>query len=526
MKSKEVLTFLFLSCVCYTSSYKILGIFPFAAPSHYFLGNELMKGLARAGHESTILTVFEEKKPPNDNYKQIFMEGFYDQQIQLFGHLANMSRKDGQQFFTNPVKAMLGFFKILNEITELTLNHTKTQQLLQDKPKYDVVIVTQFNFEALKGIAPHLGAHLVVFNNHGAGSWVNHLVGNPSLPSYAAELILGFSGQMDFKQRLINTLFSIAQYVNLNVFLYPRHSELMHKYISKDIDFYKVIYNTSLVLLNSHISLAKSGALVPCMRDIGGFHVQPPKKLPEDLQKYLDDAKDGVIYFSMGSNVKSSTLPLETRQALMKAFSKRKEKVLWKFEDDNMPGKPANVKIQKWLPQSDLLAHPNIKLFITHGGFLSTIETVYHRVPTVAIPVLGDQLKNARQSESDGYTKVIEMQELTEELLSSTIEEVISNKKYRDNVKTRSKIFHDRQVKPMNDAVYWIEYIVKHNGANHLRVNYLDMAWYQYYLVDVFVVVFSVIFIVLFLVKKTVCFILGKLCKKSNKKVSNKVKEQ
>ncbi|XP_072387621.1 UDP-glucosyltransferase 2-like [Diabrotica undecimpunctata] len=526
MKSKEVLTLLFLSCVCCTSSYKILGIFPVASPSHHFLGNELMKGLARAGHESTILTIFEEKKPPNDNYKQIIMERLYDQQMQLFGHMTNMSQKESQQFFKNPVKAMLDFLEIMNQITELTLNHTKTQQLLQEKPKYDAVIVSQFNLEAAKAIAPHLGAHLVVFNNHPAGSCLNHLVGNPSLPSYAAELTLGFSGQMDFKQRLINTLFSMAQYVYTHIYQYPQHSALVHKYISKDIDFYNVIYNTSLVLLNSHISLVKSSALVPCMRDIGGFHVQQPKKLPEDLQKYLDDAKDGVIYFSMGSNVKSSTLPLETRQALMKAFSKRKEKVLWKFEDDNMPGKPANVKIQKWLPQSDLLAHPNIKLFITHGGFLSTIETVYHGVPTVAIPVLGDQLKNARQSESDGYTKVIEMQELTEELLSSTIEEVISNKKYRDNVKTRSKIFHDRQVKPMDDAVYWIEYIVKHNGANHLRVNYLDMAWYQYYLVDVFVVLFSVIFIALFLIKKTVCFILGRLCKKSDKKVSNKVKKQ
>ncbi|XP_028153804.1 UDP-glucosyltransferase 2 [Diabrotica virgifera virgifera] len=523
MKSTEVLTFLFLSCVCCTSGYKILGIFPFAAPSHYFLGNELMKGLARAGHEATILTVFEEKKPPNDNYKQIFMDGFYDQQMQLFGHLTNMSQTDNRQFFKNPLKAMFGFFEILHQITEQTLNHTKTQQLLQAKPKYDVVIVTQFNFEAVKAIAPYLGAHLVVFNNHGAGSWVNHLVGNPSLPSYAAELILGFTGQMDFKQRVINTMFSIMQYGYFQIFQYPRHSELVHKYLSKDIDIYKVVYNSSLVLLNSHISLTKSSALVPCMRDIGGFHVQPPKKLPEDLQKYLDDAKDGVIYFSMGSNVKSSTLPLEIRQALMKAFSKRKEKVLWKFEDDNMPGKPANVKIEKWLPQSDLLAHPNIKLFITHGGFLSTIETVYHGVPTVAIPVIADQMKNARQSESDGYTKVIELQQLTEELLSSTIEEVISNRKYRDNVKTRSKIFHDRQVKPMDDAVYWIEYIVKHNGANHLKVNYLNMPWYQYYLVDVFVVVFSVIFLVLFVIKKTVCFMLRKLCKKSDKM---KVKKQ
>lgn len=45
--------------------------------------------------------------------------------------------------------------------------------------------------------------------------------------------------------------------------------------------------------------------------------------------------------------------------------------MLWKWEDD-LPDKPSNIRIEKWLPQNDILGHPNVKLFITHGGLLST----------------------------------------------------------------------------------------------------------------------------------------------------------
>ena len=73
------------------------------------------------------------------------------------------------------------------------------------------------------------------------------------------------------------------------------------------------------------------------------------------MQKYLDDARDGAIYFSLGSNIVSSDLPEETVKVLVGAFSKLKQKVLWKWEKDSLPGQPENLKIGKWLPQSDIL---------------------------------------------------------------------------------------------------------------------------------------------------------------------------
>ena len=47
-----------------------------------------------------------------------------------------------------------------------------------------------------------------------------------------------------------------------------------------------------------------------------------------------------------------------------------------------MKDKPSNVKLSKWLPQEAILAHPNLKLFVTHGGQSSSQEALCHKKPT------------------------------------------------------------------------------------------------------------------------------------------------
>ena len=62
--------------------------------------------------------------------------------------------------------------------------------------------------------------------------------------------------------------------------------------------------------------------------------------------------------------------PVEKREAFVKAFGKLKQRVLWKYENETLPNNPGNIKISPWIPQRDILAHPNVKIFITHGGIL------------------------------------------------------------------------------------------------------------------------------------------------------------
>lgn len=61
--------------------------------------------------------------------------------------------------------------------------------------------------------------------------------------------------------------------------------------------------------------------------------------------------------------IKGHTFPEEKRQEFLRAFARLPQRVLWKWENETMPGKPDNVMIQKWMPQLDILCkyHSTLK---------------------------------------------------------------------------------------------------------------------------------------------------------------------
>lgn len=112
---------------------------------------------------------------------------------------------------------------------------------------------------------------------------------------------------------------------------------------------------------------------------------------------------------------------------IIKTLAKLPYKVLWKFEDDELIGKPKNVLINKWLPQQDVLQHPNIKLFITQAGLQSTEEALLNGVPLLAIPFIGDQWYISKSIKKLGVGLYLDFGTLNEEVLRKTILEVIGN---------------------------------------------------------------------------------------------------
>lgn len=68
------------------NGYKILGIFPTTGRSHYITGGALMKGLAAAGHEVTVISPFPQDKPVK-NFRDINTDGLIELLSSKFAYL-------------------------------------------------------------------------------------------------------------------------------------------------------------------------------------------------------------------------------------------------------------------------------------------------------------------------------------------------------------------------------------------------------------------------------------------------------
>lgn len=82
--------------------------------------------------------------------------------------------------------------------------------------------------------------------------------------------------------------------------------------------------------------------------------------------------------------IRAKTLPIDKREGLVEAFATFKQTVVWKYENDTLPNQPSNVHIRKWMPQRDILCHPNVRVFMTHGGLLGISEAAYCGVAVVS----------------------------------------------------------------------------------------------------------------------------------------------
>jgi glucuronosyltransferase len=154
--------------------------------------------------------------------------------------------------------------------------------------------------------------------------------------------------------------------------------------------------------------------------------------LPKDLESFVDGSGDaGFIIVSFGSVLKGVDMPNNFRRIFLSTFARLPQRVLWKWEDQPRENDsiPSNVKLLPWMPQQDLLGHPKIRLFITHGGLFSNQEAVYHGVPFIVMPIFADQPINAQKAHDDGYAIRVDMDSMSEEILFDAIQRILTDPK-------------------------------------------------------------------------------------------------
>ena len=103
----------------------------------------------------------------------------------------------------------------------------------------------------------------------------------------------------------------------------------------------------------------------------------------------MNSAEHGVILFTMGFIFQPKAVPDTRIKAIFDAFAQLPQKIVMKLDplpSDSKLIVPKNVLLKSFLPQQDILAHKNMKLFITHCGMHGVMESIYNGVPMVGMP--------------------------------------------------------------------------------------------------------------------------------------------
>ncbi|XP_071454148.1 uncharacterized protein [Hetaerina americana] len=462
-----------------TSAANILAFFTFAGKSHNAIYGTITKALAEKGHQLTVFTSQLIELPP-PNYHQIDVNDVVGHNFNIF----NSTRK-------------VGIIDLLGEISGLTDNvcrmlmekkEVKALVKPKDGIKFDLILLSNFYGECLYPFAQIYNAPIVIISSMGPMPSTYSAIGNALLPSYFADPITGYFDRMTLKERMINTVVHIALSLCYKYYIQQKMENEMRKTFGEDTpSISKLEEYVSLAIINNHFSLNPARPTVPCLIEAGGLHIKAAKELPKDLNKFLNEAgEDGVIYFSLGSILKSSGLTPETRNAFVTAFSKVKQRVLWKWEGEHsIPGLSKNVHLKKWLPQLDVLAHPNIKLFISHGGLLSFQEAASRGVPLIGIPHFGDQIVTMNTVLHHKAGLQLDAQNLTASSILNAINEILENPIYSKNMKRLQSLVTDQMEHPLERTIYWIEYVMRHKGAKHLKPAAFYLHWSQIYMLDI-----------------------------------------
>ncbi|XP_049946280.1 UDP-glycosyltransferase UGT5-like [Schistocerca serialis cubense] len=487
-------TLLCLAAPTQLEAAQVLGLFQAGGRSQWGLAETFLRALERRGHHVTAVTTFPSSRV-DGNWTEILIPHPITGDFNTFEML---------------VSDFVGTLKLFSDVAVIMchsfLGDENVQNLYRSGKKFDVVVLEPFPAECLLAFAHRFGAPVVALSTFVGTDWIADMVGNPTPYSYVPNAFLQLTTRMNFLERVQNTLAGIIPSIVRQLYYLPKLDEIVRMYLN-DTELPKlseIEKQISLLLINYHFTHGCPRPLVPNMVEVGGLHIKTPKALPEDIQSFLDGAESGAVYFSMGTNVRSSDWPEEKRAAFLRVFSRLEQRVLWKWEADSLPGQPPNVKIGKWLPQSDILAHKNVRAFITHGGLLSTQEATARGVPLVAIPVFLDQKLNVALASRQGYAVRLDVHNITEASIEWALTEVLTVPRYRERAEHLSRIFNDRPTHPLDEAVYWTEYVIRHQGAPHLRSAALHLSWYQYLLLDVVAALLLVFLVVSFVIRAVI----------------------
>ncbi|XP_078694821.1 UDP-glucuronosyltransferase 2C1-like [Branchiostoma floridae x Branchiostoma belcheri] len=405
-------------------------------------------------------------------------------------------------------------------LTEETLSDTQLLRKLKNS-HYDVVL-TSPSVSSGPLVAQYLDLPLVCMTRSLPSGQDIRATGVPNPLAYVPTVSSGLSDKMTFLQRVKNVLVYFVATTVGQMVLDKTFDDIAKRTIGDNFTMSAALARTDVWLYDSDLMFDFPKPMMPNMVSIHGHMAERVKPLTEKLEKFMQSSGDaGVVLVTFGSMI--AAMPAEKADILAAAFARLPQKVVWRYAGTPPPSLGPNTKTMEWVPQSDLLAHPKTRAFVSHCGFNGVAEAMYHGVPVVGMPLWTDAYDNIARIVARGMAVSLDIHTVTSEEVYQAITTVISDPRYKEKASKVSTHLRDQPQSPMERAVWWIEHVIKHDGLPHLRSRAAELPFYQYYLLDVMALILAVLSAVLLSCWKCCSFACG-MCKRG--KTNIKLKSQ
>ncbi|KAL2094260.1 hypothetical protein ACEWY4_008979 [Coilia grayii] len=486
--------------------------------SHWVNMKILMEELHGRGHTMTVVRASSSWyiKETSPLYSSItiedsmkfddFFDDYLKRQIEFLKGQASVLK-----FFS----ATWEFFVMLSDahrlackMLERMLDDPDLMKGLQDE-KFDLVL-TDPAISAGVMLAKYLKIPLVL-NARWICSGEGHFAIAPSPLSYVPVPGSGHSDKMTFSQRVKNALFyGLILFQDMFV-VGPHYKTLCSKYFDAECDVLAYTQAADIWLMRLDFVFDFPRPTMPNVVYMGGFQCKPSKALPDDLEAFVQSAGEhGIIIMSLGTLVKG--LPSDMAHQIAAAFAQLPQKVIWRHLGERPSTLGNNTMLVQWMPQNDLLGHPQIKAFVAHGGTNGIQEAIYHGVPVLGVPLFFDQFDNLLRVRERGGGLILELSELNRRTFHESLQEVMHNPSYRANMRRLSRLHRDQPVAPLDLAVFWVEFVMRNKGATHLRTDSYKLPWYAYHSVDVILTLLSAAGLLLFTIFAAIRYVCHRMC--------------
>ncbi|XP_017847082.2 UDP-glucuronosyltransferase 1-3 [Drosophila busckii] len=503
-----------------TNAAQILGLFAHPGKSHFDFFRPMLLELAGRGHNVSVYSYFPLKHPV-ENYTDYVLEGmplltdFVDlQAIETDAELLG-------QAYKVPTFFMLHDWGLRS--CQVALNSPLISQLLSSAQRFDVILLEHFSNDCMAAVAHLLQAPMIALSSCAIMPWHYKRMGTPFINTIMPMNFLPYNDEMHFAARLNNFLHFHVINALYNFITQPATDALISQRFGSGLPpINEIVKNTSLMLINQYYALTGPRPYTSNVVEVGGLQVGASQPLPEHLARLFEAATLGVIYISWGSMVNPSSLPQPQLQALYATIAQFPDYtfVLRWNKPAALQNKPKNLYTYEWLPQRDLLCHPRVKAFITHGGLLGSTEAVHCAVPMLVTPFYGDQFLNAAAIVQRRFGLIVGFKNFNEPQLTEALTAILQPS-FAAAMKQSTIAFRSRPQPPLDLAVWWIEHVIATRGAVLSQSVARHINWFVYNSIDVYVCCLGFVFLSLLSVWKIIKYI-----KCNWKQHKNKAKQQ